>query len=320
MSDNTATVAPQDDAAEWYNSQRDSAIRQVDEALNDLSTRHSQLENQWNELEKNDNLDYGTPREARDIILQQARIENEAAQIKGHWSTLQAERQRLETHTDPAYEELVANSSPKSQLFLRVHRSRLEGDPARLRQLMYADARCKAVGLRPDSSQYFSALEAAVGLDASDRNLDDFSELSDESDEMRTAKNATKRDEAKRSDVQLTPEQAGIAKDLGITSDEYAASMKNPFSQASVAIGDESNASAPIEVKFEQEKRGPSRAVDPAKYKPGAQSMTLSPAMVKFCEESGIDPKEYVRNKLAVDSGKTSHQWYEQRLKSQGLA
>lgn len=189
------------------------------------------LENTWSTLDETENAAHDSldTREIVRIQNDRSRLLQEAQQLQNGYAALQAERQRLEQHSDPSYADILNNNSPKSQLFLRVHRSKLKGDANALKRLMHADARCKAVGLKPDSSRYFEALD----FSPDDRSLNDFSELSDE---MREARDATTRTRQKQ-EPQLTSEQRAMARNLpGVTEEEYLAAVANPFSAAASSV------------------------------------------------------------------------------------
>ena len=309
-----------DDAAEWYSSRRSDTLRQVESGLNQLAEGYSALDNAWNSLNERENIAHDELN-TRDIVAIQAerqRLQSEAAQIQNGWHNLQIEKHKLEQSNEPKFLEILNSSSHPAQMFLRAHRDRLENDPTALRQLLFADARARASGLTVDGKHYFAALEAAVGLDASDRSLDDFSELSDE---MRQSRNATRREATGK--VKATEAQRVMAKNLpGVSEDEYLKACASPFSQAaSVTI-------EPDELSLGQSSKGmqvsldetPKKTIDHSKYKPSQRSMTLSAAQVALCKDMGVDPIDYVKNSLKVKNGETTHQWYEQRLKSQGLA
>lgn len=328
MSEIEKNNAP-DDASEWYSSLRDNNIRQVEASLNEIASAHGNLENQWNELGTAEETahDELNTREIVRIQAEKQRLMQEAQQLQQGYSALQNERQRLETHSAPTLDELIANSSAPSQMFLRTHRHKLENDPAALKQLMYADARAKAVGLKPDSRQYFSALETAVGLDASDRSLDDFSELSDE---MRSSKNSTRRDGKDK--VQATEAQRAMARNLpGVSEAEYLAQIAQPFSQAATVTVE------PDELNFGQNNKGlevnlgdekPKAA--PAKYRQPnpATSVNLSKTELELIDHMATQAGksiqemrvEFARNKQLLHSGRSGHQLYQDRLRSMGQA
>jgi hypothetical protein len=324
-----------DDATEWYSSLRDRNIRQVDASLNEIASASSNLEHQWNELGTAEETahDELNTREIVRIQAEKQRLMQEAQQLQQGYSALQNERQRLETHADPAFDELIANSSAPSQMFLRTFRHKLEGDANALKRLMHADARCKAVGIKPDSRNYFSALETAMGFSADDRNLDDLKGEFDESTN-------TYRQERKQPKVQATEAQKIMARNLpGISEDEYLKACSQPFSQASQTVQLEpdaldfgqNNANAALlgegskgmEVNFDE---APKKA--PARYKaPDPKtSVNLSPAELALIENMAVQTntplaearKAFAQQKLALHSGKTSHMLYEDRLKAMG--
>jgi hypothetical protein len=193
-----------------------------------------------------------------------------------------------------------------------------------LKRLMHADARCKAVGLKPDSRNYFSALETAMGFSADDRNLDDLKGEFDES--TNTYRQERKQDKPK---VEATEAQKIMARNLpGVSEQDYLAAVAQPFSQAAQTVSLE-----PDELNFGQSKsmevsldETPKPA--PVKYKaPDPKtSVNLSPAELALIENMAVQTntplsearKAFAQQKLALHSGKTSHMLYEDRLKAMG--
>ena len=320
-----------DDAAEWYNDLRANSIRQVDASMVDLETRYNSLAQQYTDTEKRQEEWIDDNRTVLETERELVRLKAEAQEVSNAYATLQNERQRLEQHQDPRFEELLNNSSAPSQMFLRVHRHKLS-DPAKLRQLLHADARCRAVGLKPDSRQYFSALEAAVGLSADDRSLDDFKGEFDESTNTYRQERATSRDKAKdKPEIQATEAQKVMARNLpGVDEQDYLKACAQPFSQASQTVSlepDELNFgdnSKGLEVSLDEAPKKP--AVDVSRYKPGPSSVTLNPTEKDLCVNMATTTgrpvnevlKEFAKQKLALHSGKSSHMLYEDRLKAMG--
>ena len=110
---NENTIAP-DESAAWYQERRADAIRQVEQSLSDLETRHSTIEQSHQDAEQREeqgHTDYDT-RALVQAIRDKGRFEQEAAQISSAYSTLQTEKQRLEQHHDPRFDELLNSSSP----------------------------------------------------------------------------------------------------------------------------------------------------------------------------------------------------------------
>jgi hypothetical protein len=317
------TTAP-DESAAWYNERRTDALRQVEQSLSDLESRHSALEQSHQDAEQREeqgHTDYDT-RALVQAIRDKGRFEQEAAQISNAYSTLQAERQRLEQHHDPRFDELLNSSSEPSKMFLRAHRHKLENNPNALKQLLYADARAKAVGLKPDSNVYFRSLEAAIGLEANDRRTDDFFESEPKANETKPAKQERK---------ELSPEQVRFCKDSGIPEESYAAYAQNPFSQASatVEVGpdelDFGQNSKDMEVSLDESPKKP--AVDVSRYKPSSQSVTLNPTEKDLCVNMASVTgrpvnevlREFAANKIALRDGKApGYQLYNEKLRSEG--
>ena len=317
-----------DEASEWYSSRRADTLRNVEGQLNQLAEGYSALDNAWNSLNERENIahDELNTREIVAIQAERQRLQNEAAQVQRGWDALQIEKHKIVQSNDPQFSELLESSSQPAQMFLRTHRQNLEGDANALKRLLHADARCKAVGIKPDSRNYFSALETAVGLDASDRNLDDF-------DEMRASSNATRRegkDNAARKGEGATEAQKVMARNLpGISEDEYLKACAQPFSQAAQVTVD------PDELAFGQGK-GMQVSLDetpkqaPVKYKAPdpKSSVTLSPAELALIENIAVQTntplaqarKDFAAQKLALHSGKSSHMLYQDRLKAMGQA
>jgi len=315
------TIAP-DTSEVWFNErQARVASEKARNEAQEIAIRNAfaGIESRWQQLGEQAQTAYSNE-EMLAIVEERQRLKEDATALQNGFEKLQQEKPGIEFAervNKLDYQDLRNIVPEKSRLFLDVFRSKLESNPAVLKKLLQADEVARSQ-FEPLTNNYYAAIERQMGWGPEERKFTFDNELG-ESDEQRASRNATKREQQK--EVQLTPEMIQVAKDLNITSDEYAKHMKNPFSEASqpVQVTLDDSKEAPIEVRFEQEKPT-RRTVDPAKYKPSQSSMTLSPAQVKFCTEAGLDPKEYVKHALDVQSGKSNHQWYEQRLKSQGLA
>ncbi len=332
MSDPGDINTQPDEATQWYRENQSATLAQVEGRLNELSSGYDALQNTWNELgakeeEAHQALD---TRELIRIERERARIETEAAQIHNGYSALQNEKARLAQNPDPKFDDILNSSSQPSQMFLRVHRAQLEKDPARLRQLIFSHARAVASGLKPDSANYFKAIEAACGFDPADRDLSDF----DDSAEMQQARNATKRDDKpKAPESTATEAQRVMSQNLpGVSPDEYLTACAQPFSQAAQTVSlepdehlDFGNNSKPMEVSFDEAPKQP-----PARYKaPNPKtSVTLSPAELALIENMAVQTntplaearKSFAQQKLLLHSGKSSQMLYQDRLKAMGQA
>ena len=309
-----------DEAAEWYNNQRQSSLRQVDSQLNELASGYSSIENTWRELDEKEELAHDglDTRSIVAIQTERQRLASEAAQIQEGWNALQAKKRDLETKGEPDFSSVLNSSSEKARLFMRAHRHNLENNPDAMRRLLYADARAKAVGLKPDSSSYFKALEASMGFDSSDRSLDDFTELSEDA----SAPNTYKVTETK-SKSKATPAQRAMARSLpGISEAEYLAAVENPFSQAAQPYDDSEFGQKSMEVNLDET---PKQA--PVKYKsPDPKtSVNLSPTELSLIENMAAQTRrpvaevrrEFAENKLALHAGQTRFQLTEAKLSGQ---
>jgi hypothetical protein len=326
------TTAP-DESAAWYNERRTDALRQVEQSLSDLETRYSTIEQSYQAAELAeqqshkgyDDMSPGASRALVQALQDKQRYEKEADEVKNAYSTLQAEKQRLEQRSDPQFSELLNGSSEKSQLFLRTFRHKLENNPNALKQLLYADARAKAVGLKPDSNVYFRSLEAAVGLEADDRSTDDF---------FKSEKPASDRARGKHESQErkeLSPEQVRFCKDSGIPEESYAAYAQSPFSQAASAVDEptsfDTRAHKSMEVQLDDE--APAKRVDVSKYKaPNPKtSVNISATEKEICVNMASVTgrpvnevlREFAANKIALRDGKAGHyQLYADKLASEG--
>ncbi len=318
---------PKDEAADWYNSRRADTLRQVDGQLNELASGYSALENAWSQLDyrENEGHDSLDTRILQSVWNERQQLQQQAAQISNAYATLQNERQRLEQHSDPSFDDLLNGSSQKAQLFLTAHRRELQDNPAALKRLLRADALYKASLGKPDTNQYFEILKTAADL--GEPNADDFSESSDE---MRASSNATRRESSAK--VKATEAQRVMARNLpGISEDEYLKACSQPFSNAAQTVSLEpddlnlGNNSKGMSVSFDE---APKQA--PVKYRPPSpkSSVNLSPAELSLIEHMATQTgqslqeakTEFARQKLALHSGKTSHMLYEDRLKAMGQA
>ncbi len=327
MTETNANANAPDDAAQWYAERNADNLRQVESQLNELATFHSQLETTWNTLDEKENAAHDQL-DTRTIVAVQTerqRLLNEASKVQNGWNQLQKQKQYLEQHAEPNFSDVLSSSGPQAQLFLRTFKHKLEGDPDALRRLMLADARATAVGLKPGSTHWAKSLEASMGFDPADRSLSDF----DDSAEMQQAKNATKRDDKPK--VQATEAQKIMARNIpGISEDEYLAQIASPLSQAAQTVSLEpdelnfGNNNKGMDVSFDETPK--KAAVDVTKYKPGPNAVTLSPAEVELCEHMAVSTnrpkkdvlKEFAVNKSALHSGKSGHQLYADKMRSEG--
>ena len=289
----------QDTTAEtWYNERaaRVEAEKQkieaqstlVETTYNNLSARYDQLSTE--EERAHDALD------TRQIVALQeekTRILNEGNQLREGYTALQQQREQIERASRLDYNTLLETSSQPSQMMLRAYRARLENDPSSMRKLLFEHNRAVAAGITPDTSEYFRHLEQNMGWQADERRTDDFFSTS-------------KPREEKQQKQEFTPsreqlEMSRVLAQHGVPQRDYLAACANPFSQAAnadsevyVDPGESSNESA-MSFKVEEPAQPKKyRAPDPK------SSVTLSKEEVDLCAASGIDVKEFARNKILL--------------------
>jgi hypothetical protein len=327
----------QDNSAEIWHNERQARL-EADKARLDAESRlietgHNALSDRWNQIERDSEAAHASLDTKAIVELERERADifSKAQELANGYGALQAQKEQLERSTKLDYETLVNGSSEKSKLFLQVFKKQLEHDPAAMRRLVWADQQVRTSGIPVDSNDYFAAIEQRMGFKPEERKFTFESGHDATEDEPVQRKRETK---PKSNEVQLTPEQKSFVKDMNgsITEAEYAAAMKNPFSQAATATEDsepvsyDSRAHKSMEIDLD-EGAPPKQA--PVKYKaPNPKtSVTLNPAERELCENMAVTTgrpvnevlKEFAANKIALRDGKSGHyQLYADKLASEG--